>query len=272
VVGVRMNLAGGFLFDALPGWGEVMSLPLEARMRALRDPATRERLRAGARSDSVGALRHVADFAGMRIAEVFSPTNHGLAGRRIAELAGERGVQTLDALLDVALADELRTGFEPALPGNDPESWTLRGEVWRDPRVLIGASDAGAHLDMIDSFAFSTALLANGVRERGLISLEAAIWHLSGGPAALYGLRGRGRVEPGAFADLVVFDPERIGAGPLHTRHDLPGGAARLGSAAIGISTVIVNGVEILRDGVRRESARPGRVLRSGRDTDTVEP
>jgi N-acyl-D-aspartate/D-glutamate deacylase len=271
VVGVRMNLRSALLFDALPDWGEVMALPLPARTRALREPAVRARLRAGAGSGEVGALRHVADFASMRIAEVFAPANAGLAGRRVGELARERGTDPLDVLLDIALADELRTCFEPALPGDDPASWQLRGRVWNDPRTLVGASDAGAHVDMIDSFAFTTALLAGGVRERGLITLEAAVHQLSGAPAALYGLRDRGRLAPGAFADLVVFDPARIGAGPLHTRHDLPGGAAHLYCEARGIAAVIVNGVAVLREGART-GALPGRVLRSGRDTDTVLP
>jgi N-acyl-D-aspartate/D-glutamate deacylase len=272
VVGVRMNLRSAFLFDALPGWGEVIALPLEARVRALRDATVRARLRAGAGSDAVGALRHVADFSSMRIAEVFSRANEGLVGRQIGELARERAADPLDVLLDVALADDLRTGFEPSLPGGDARSWALRGKVWHDPRVLIGASDAGAHLDMIDSFAFSSALLAHGVRERGLISLEAATRHLTGAPAALYGLRGRGKLEQGAFADLVVFDPERIGTGPLHTRFDLPGGAGRLYAESTGISSVIVNGVPIVCEGVRCEGVLPGRVIRSGRDTETVLP
>jgi N-acyl-D-aspartate/D-glutamate deacylase len=272
VVRVRMHLGSGFLFDALPDWGDVMALPLEARMRALRDPEVRARLRAGARSDAVGALRHGADFASMRVAEGFTPASQALVGRTLGELARERGGDPLDLLLDLALANDLRTGFEPELPGGDAESRALRGRVWHDPRVLIGASDAGAHLDMIDSFAFSTDLLAIGVRERGLISLENAIRHLCGAPAALYGLRDRGILVPGAFADLVVFDPARIGRGPLHTRCDLPCGEPRLFARATGIDSVIVNGTPILSGGSRCEERLPGRVLRSGRDTATVLP
>ena len=88
-------------------------------------------------------------------------------------------------------------------------------------------------------------------------------------PARLYGLRDRGRLAPGSYADVVVLDPTSIGHGPVRTRADLPGGASRLYAEAVGIGHVMVNGTEIVRDG-DFTGAVPGRVLRSGRDTDTV--
>jgi N-acyl-D-aspartate/D-glutamate deacylase len=172
--------------------------------------------------------------------------------------------------LDVALADGLRTRFMPLTVGDDVETWELRGQLWRDDRTVIGASDAGAHLDMIDTFAQTTQVLGNGVRKHGVIELEAAIHQLTQVPAALYGLRERGVLRPGWRADVVVFDPDAIAPGTTHTRFDLPAGAGRLYADAHGIDAVFVNGVQIMRGG-EYTGATPGTVLRSGRDTHTVD-
>ena len=115
-----------------------------------------------------------------------------------------------------------------------------------------------------------TQVLGRGVRDHGLLSIEEAVRQLTDVPARLYGLRGRGRIEEGFQADLVVFDPETVAPGPTYTRFDLPAGASRLYADAIGIDRVFVNGAEIVEEGVATD-ARPGTILRSGRDTDTVE-
>ena len=135
--------------------------------------------------------------------------------------------------------------------------------------TLIGASDAGAHLDMIDSFAYCTTMVARAVREHALMPLEEAVNLLTGVPAALYGLVDRGTVTPGAWADLQVFDPDTVGPGPVSMRFDLPGGAGRVYGEAVGVHHVMVNGVPCVEGGAMLP-ARPGRVLRSGTDTRTV--
>ncbi|HXP32412.1 MAG TPA: amidohydrolase family protein, partial [Acidimicrobiales bacterium] len=112
-------------------------------------------------------------------------------------------------------------------------------------------------------------MLGDGVRARGLLSWEHAVRLLTEVPARLYGLRDRGRLAPGSYADVVVLDPTSIDHGPVRTRADLPGGASRLYAEAVGIGHVLVNGTEIVRDG-EFTGAVPGRVLRSARDTDTV--
>ncbi|MBW8754593.1 MAG: amidohydrolase family protein [Sphingomonadales bacterium] len=151
------------------------------------------------------------------------------------------------------------------------ETWELRGKVWADDRTLVGASDAGAHLDLIDSFDFATTVLAQGVREHSVISLEAAIHQITERPAVYFGLIDRGAIREGYHADLVVFDPATVGGKPMGRRYDLPGDseAYRIYAEADGIDRVIVNGVEIVRHG-EHTGALPGRLLRSGRDTRTV--
>jgi N-acyl-D-aspartate/D-glutamate deacylase len=135
--------------------------------------------------------------------------------------------------------------------------------------MLLGASDAGAHLDMLNTFALTTQLLSEGVRERGILSLEDGVRRITGVLADAFGLKGRGRIEVGAFADLVVFDPAAIGCGPISMRDDLPGGESRLYGDAIGIHHVMANGIPVAR-GNEPTGRKGGRVLRSGRDTRTV--
>jgi N-acyl-D-aspartate/D-glutamate deacylase len=205
----------------------------------------------------------------MTVNTTFLPENNAYEGRRVGEIAAELGKKPFDTLLDLALSEDLKTSFTPFIPGDDDDSWKLRGEIWQDDRTVVGASDAGAHLDMIDTFTYSTSLLGPGVREKGLLSLEAAIQQLTDVPARLYGVRDRGRIAEGWWADIVIFDPESVGAGPVHFRDDLPTGASRLYAEADGIEHVLVNGVEIVR-GREFTGATPGTVMRSGRDTETV--
>jgi N-acyl-D-aspartate/D-glutamate deacylase len=266
----RLNLLSGFIFDAIPGWETAMALPKDAKMKALADPDERRRLREAAASPAAGPLRGMVNWPPMTICETFSDTNRGVAGRTVADVAEERGQDPFDVVCDIALADDLRTSFAPRLAADQPGLWEKRAEVWRDPRVLLGASDAGAHLDMIDSFTYTTALLGPSVRDRGLLAPEEAVRLLTDRPARVYGLAGRGRIAPGWHADLVVLDPERIGPGAVHTRYDLPGGAGRLYAEADGIEWVIVNGAPVVR-GSAFTGDLPGRLLRSGRDTRTVE-
>jgi N-acyl-D-aspartate/D-glutamate deacylase len=135
--------------------------------------------------------------------------------------------------------------------------------------VVLGASDAGAHLDLIALFTYTTHLLGRSVRDRQLLSLEQAVRLLTDVPARLYGLRDRGRIQLGWYADVVLFDRDTVAPGRVVTRHDLPGGAPRLYASATGIEHVIVNGREIVRGG-EYTGELPGQVIRSGVDTDNV--
>jgi len=270
---LRLSFLSGFVLDGFPGWREVLSLPVPERMRALADPDVRRRLDAGANSEEAGMLRGLAAWRGLEVIEAFAPENQAHEGHTIGQIVDARGdgADPFDVLLDVVLADELRTGLRPSGLRDSKADWELRAEVWRDPRAVIGGSDAGAHLDMMCGAIYSTALLWHGVREHGVITLEEAVHQLTDVPARLYGLRSRGRIEPGFAADLVIFDPTTVGYRPERMRYDLPGGAWRLHSEATGIERVLVNGETVVKGGAPT-GATPGTLLRSGRDTDTVTP
>ncbi|MCU1456204.1 MAG: aminoacylase [Actinomycetia bacterium] len=269
---IRLSFLSGAVLEGFPGWHPIMSLPPAERARALADPENRRRLAAGAQSDEAGALRGLANWANLELLETFAAENKAYEGRTVGEIAAGRGGDPFDVMLDIVLADDLRTGLRPAGMGREsPAEWALRAEVWRDPRTVVGGSDAGAHLDMMCGAVYSTALLAYGVREFGVMSLEEAIQQLTDIPARLYGLVGRGRIADGYAADAVIFDPERIGHGPERVRADLPGDSWRLYAEATGIEQVLVNGTAVVKEGAFTGSL-PGTLLASGRDTHTVTP
>jgi N-acyl-D-aspartate/D-glutamate deacylase len=268
---MRLSFLTGFVLDGLPGWREILHLPVPERLVALGDPSVRERLAAGAASRGAGLLRGLANWPVLSFAECFTPATKHHEGRSVGDVAAELGQEPFDTLLDVVIADELRTGLRPPVFGASDADWELRAQVWRDPRTVIGGSDAGAHLDMMCGAIYSTSLLGEAVRQRGLMSWEEAVHQLTDVPARLYGLRDRGRIAEGWHADLVVFDPAAVGHGPERTATDLPGGAWRLVADATGVEHVYANGVAIVRDG-RATGATPGTLLRSGRDTVSVLP
>jgi len=265
---VRLSFETGAILDGLPGWREIFTLAKDERLAALADPSVRRTMEQGARSEEAGILAHLAVWQRLIVTETFAPANAGCEGKTVGEIAAERRQEPFDALLDMVVADGLRTGLRPPM-GETEADWEARAEVWRDPRSVVGGSDAGAHLDTMCGAIYTTALLAEGVRRRQLLSWEEAVHQLADVPARLYGLQGRGRLQPGWCADLVVFDPATVGHREERTRDDLPAGASRQFAEAVGVEHVLVNGIEVVRHGTLTGDL-PGRVLRSGRDTETV--
>jgi N-acyl-D-aspartate/D-glutamate deacylase len=232
-------------------------------------PEVRRRLDAGAHHEKSGVFVFMAGWAGYTVDEVALDKNKYLQGRTIGDIAAEQGKSAFDTLLDLAIEEGLKTSFIPLRYRDDDFSWNNRVNAWNDSRTVVGASDAGAHLDMIDTFSFSTQLLGNAVSKRRLLSVEQAVHHLTQVPAKLVGLKERGLLEKGYCADIVVFDLDAVGCGDTYTRYDLPGGAGRLYADARGIEHVYVNGREIIRHNTFT-GALPGKILRSGTDTATV--
>ncbi|MFJ9104616.1 amidohydrolase family protein [Streptomyces sp. NPDC102405] len=266
---MNMSLGTFCALNLIPGWGPVLALPVPERIEKLRDPDVQKELLRHSVSKEAGVFRRLTNFGRYVIGDTYSEANRGLSGRVVEDIAAERGQEPFAALVEICAADSLRTVLWPMPTDNDPASWAMRAEAWQHEDVLLGGSDAGAHLDRMCGAPYTTRFIGDCLRGRKLASLEQAVKMLTDDPARLFGLRERGRIEEGFHADLVLFDPERIAAGTATLVHDLPGDSPRLDSKAIGVRAVWVNGVEAIRDDVV-SGAVPGRVLRSGRDTRTV--
>jgi len=264
-----MRMRATNLLPSIPGWGDVLVLDEDGRRRAATDPQSRARLRSGAERAARRATDVFADFRLMEVADAESEW----IGQSLGEVADRRGTDVIDVLIDVVLPEMLSLflvlpSLTPSL-GRTDEGWRVRASVWRDPRVMLGGSDAGAHMDLMCHANYPTVVLGNAVRDRGLLSLEEAVEMMTDRPARHYGLRQRGRLAEGWVADLVVFDAETVGSNPATLVRDLPGGGERLYASSRGVEHVLVGGQEVVSAGSFTD-ARPGRVLRSGRDTETV--
>jgi N-acyl-D-aspartate/D-glutamate deacylase len=269
VVSMNMSFGTFCALHLIPGWSEVMSLPYPERMAQLRDPAVRARLLERSRSKDAGVYTRLSHWGQYVIGDTYGDANAGLSGRLVADIATERGQEPFDCLVDIVLADELRTVLWP-LPSDDDElSWALRATTWSSEWVMLGGSDAGAHLDRMQGAQYPALFLGDCARGRKLTTLENAVRLMTDVPARHFGLVDRGRLVEGCWADVVVFDPDTVGSSAIRVVDDLPGGCSRLVSDPQGIDHVLVNGVEIWHHGTRT-GATPGRVLRSGRDTHTV--
>jgi N-acyl-D-aspartate/D-glutamate deacylase len=262
-----LNHCGLFL---IPGWGEVLRQPVPERIASLTDPAVQARMLEQATSEEAGVFRRLADFENYIVGDTYSAANEGLKGRRVGDIAAERGIDAFAALVEIVVADELRTVLWPIPPDGDADSWELRRQTWADDRAMLGGSDAGAHLDRMCGAPFPTRFLGDTLRGRKLVSVERAVQLMTQVPAELFGLEGRGLLAEGFHADVVVVDPETVGSEHATLVHDLPGDSPRLTADSIGVVRVVVNGVVTVVDG-KPTGDLPGKVLRSGTDTRTVD-
>ena len=235
------------VFDTWASFELVRLADDEAQRRAVyADPAFRARLKrqvAGRGPDDAWFAGKEAEGDTRRASfreMVISGTNDAsLLERKLVDLAQERQVDPVDLMLDLALASDLQMRWRIALLNFDESEV---GEILTDAHVVLGLGDGGAHMSQLCDACHPTYLLGHWVRERGALSLEEAVRRLTSHPADVFGLHDRGRVAVGLPADLVVFDPERVGAEPLERVYDLPAGQDRLISRAIGVEAVFVNG------------------------------
>ena len=255
---LHLKLADAFIFDEMTEWREVLTRPEPERSRRLRDPATRARLRAQLDDEQARAVAF--DIADLEVEAVTNAANRALIGRSVGEMAAERGADPLDVFLDVSLLEDLQVYFRTRM--SDAARQFIRHLVEtsvKDPIVMAGSSDGGAHLGSFTGADYSTRLLSEWVPET--LSLEQAVWRLTGMPATVHGLRDRGFLRPGAWADLVVFDLDELAAGDAYRVRDFPAETERYVADAKGYRAVIVNGVPILEEN-KPTGAMPGHVIR----------
>ncbi len=268
-VPMNMSFANFCGIWLIPGWQEVLSVPIPERIARLQDPDTRLRLLELGQSPEAGVFRRLADWGEYVLGDVYAEANAELKGRVVREIAAERGQSCFGTLLDIVIADELRTVLWPIPQDGDTESWRMRAELWADPDAMLGGSDAGAHLDRMCGAPYPTRFIRDCLHGRRLVPVERAVQMMTSQPAALFGLTDRGVLREGAFADLWIFDPATVGSDDATLVADLPGDSSRLTAGSQGVKRVLVSGTAIVVDGVPT-GATPGTVLRSGRDTATV--
>jgi len=257
-LGAHLTLGSTFLFDELPSFRDALTLPRGERERRLRDATVRAQMRRELADPTGRAFVFVWDV--VRVEAVRDAAHAAWVGRSVPELAAERSQEALDCFLDVSLAEDLETQFVLEMPPSDYfRECTAR--LVRDPIVMAGSSDGGAHLLSFTGADYPTRLVAEWVPD--VLSLEEAVQKLTSVPAAVHGVRDRGVLREGAWADVLVIDPARLRAGATRLVKDFPGGSGRFVVDAEGYVATIVNG-EVLLDAGCWTGALPGHVVRGG--------
>ena len=256
---IRFDFAApAFALENNGFWRGIMAKPPAERRRLFGDPGFRAEL-ARFEGGFVAGLAPGWDRLFLRLPA--SERGQRWRDRSVAAIAAERGTPPLATFCDLVLEDGLE-GQWGAVIFNDDERAVA--ELLRHPAGLLALSDAGAHVDTLCDQGFATYLLGHWVRELGALGLEEAVRLLTSVPADRYGLVGRGRLAPGHAADLVLFDPTRVGTRPAEMVHDLPCGQRRLVQRPDGVEYVFINGTPVVERSVPADR-QPGRVLHGGR-------
>ena len=256
----RFNMVNCQVFDGLPAWRPIMLASPAEKIAAFKDPAIRAKLR----EESVTATFETTFSRRWDMLFVTKPVlekNQSLKGKSIETIARERKADVVDVFLDLAIEEDLQTGFEINLINGDDDAV---GSFLGSPYTLVGLSDAGAHVIFDAGYGFCTRLLGYWVREKGVLSLEQAVRKITSMNAQFYGLRDRGLIQEGMAADIVVFDPDTVRDREPEYVSDLPGGGQRLHSSAEGIACTVVNGQILMEDG-KHTGNFPGRVLKNAK-------
>jgi N-acyl-D-amino-acid deacylase len=239
-------------------WPELKDCDHDGYKSAFASKRFRDRMRDSLSRPDGGRIFN-GDWRRVEVTIAATPANRPLEGRTVFDIAAERGADPLDVFLDIGIADDLETTFTAKLLNVEEERV---GELLADDGNLVSLSDGGAHLTFFCDAGFGMHFLGHWVRELGRFDLPQAVRKLTSDVADIYGLEGRGRIEVGAHADLILFDPATIGISKTQRVADLPGGAMRLIRSAPGLKTVWVNGTRVHDEGeyVNVDST-PGHVI-----------
>ena len=229
-----------YVFEGLASWKRAMTAHGEEAKRLYADAGFRD----GVKRELAERGRRLfnGEWEKIFVTQAARPENAGLEGKSVAALGAQRGVHPLDAMLDIAVSEDLDTTFIATLLNSDEDAV---GRMIQDENSLLSLSDAGAHLTFLCDAAFGLHFLGHWVRSRKLMPIEQAVRRLTSHPAEVFGIRDRGRIVPGAWADLMLFDPATVGRGPARRVRDLPAGASRLDTDPVGLHGVWVNGVRV---------------------------
>ena len=249
-----------FIFASLPSWREAFNRPVAEQVALYRKAEFRDAFR---RDLKVGGAVFTNQWDRVQVVRVEKEHNRRYLNKSIAEIAALWGRDPIDTILDLAIDENLELGITLSVINTNPDE--VR-ELVTHPDVLIGLSDAGAHVDQHCDAGVPTYLLGEWVRERQAMSLEEGVRRLTGEPAAFLGQTKKGCIATGMDADFVVFDPETIGVRPPEWVHDLPGGKPRLIERAQGVHQTIVGGTVVFSGGVY-QGGLPGKMMKPGRGT-----
>jgi len=258
--GLHVKLSDTFVFDDMPQWREVLCLAEPARSERLRDPATRDRLEQEFASSAGKAIG--TTWQNLAVEKVVDRSNQTKVGKTIAELAAAAGVRPIDSFLDLALGEGLETWFYMVTA---PEAAAYMNQicatVMKEPFVMAGSSDGGAHLASFVGADYTTNLLTDYVPS--VLTLEEAVFKLAYMPAVVHGIADRGAIREGYFADLVLIDMEQLGKGDTWLARDFPANSERFVVGSKGYVATIVNGAVVLEHN-KHTGALPGHVLQGG--------
>jgi N-acyl-D-amino-acid deacylase len=258
------------IFRGMPSWDKVMALPYQERIRAFRDPGRRKALSAEAVEGTVEQEGGMTDRRGRArgffnrrwdLVQVFMTEkgqNRHLEGKSVEQIAREQNKGVMDAFLDLSLDEELQTCFIAIDRNTDAAA---QKQILGSRYTVIGTSDGGARPHTADRHEYSTHLLGHWVRDQQAMTLEEAIYRLTGKTALMHDLHDRGFIAAGKAADITIFDPDAIASKPREPVADLPGGGIQVKRDSVGIEHVIVNGKVLFEHGALTD-ALPGQIIR----------
>lgn len=249
---MQFTLADAYNLNVGEVFGELIKVSPGVRKAAFRDPEWRSRAFDDLENGVTGMKPRWETF---EVSE--SERFPELLGRRVTDIARERNTSPLDVMCELSLAEDLTTRFRAYIANDERDEV---GRLLTEDHVVLGLSDAGAHVDQLCDAPSPTDLLGTWVRERQIMPLERAIRKLAGEPADMFGFEGRGYLRPGYAADVTVFDPATVAPGPQRRLRDLPADGERLtNEEPVGMRHVMVNGTLIRTDERQLElEHRPG--------------